>query len=275
MFAVVGGSIAGEANAAVEIVPHRAIYRLALGSVRASASVADVKGRMLFQWGDACEAWTIEQHFRLDFLYTEGEEVKMTTNFVTWEAKDGSRYRFNVRKTVNGQLDEEVRGEALRAADGGGAVHFVRPEAPEMKLVAGTLFPTRHTLVLLERALAGDRFVSRSVFDGSDAEGASEISAVIGDRSPLKHGVGQAAANTPSREVLAEDAQRTHHLLGGPAWPIRLAFFSNKSDSGAPDYEMSMLLLRNGVAQSMLIDYGDFTVNAILETLEPLPRSGC
>ena len=45
---------------------------------------------------------------------------------------------------------------------------------------------------------------------------------------------------------------------------MRLAFFPSKSDSASPEYEMSMLLLHNGIAESMQIDYGDFTVNAVV-----------
>ena len=35
-----------------------------------------------------------------------------------------------------------------------------------MKLAPGVLFPTAHTLLLIERARAGDQFVSREIFDG-------------------------------------------------------------------------------------------------------------
>lgn len=259
-------------------MPHRAIYRLSLLSARNSSPVVDVTGRMLFQWSDACDAWTVEQHFRMNFLYAEGDEVRMTTNYATWEAKDGSSYHFNVRKTVNGQLDEELKGEAITGVPGKpGVARFVKPEVDEARLTPGAIYPTRHTMMLLETALAGEHFVSRSVFDGADADGATEISAVIGKRVMLKDGVAKGAAvkEHPTREVLVADAKRQSRLLSGPAWPVRLAFFPAKSESSAPEYEMSMLLLHNGIAETMRIDYGDFTVNAILETLEPLPKSGC
>jgi len=183
-----------------------------------------------------------------------------------------------VRKTVNGQLDEEVKGEATAGAPGkDGIVKFAKPETDDLKLPAGVIFPTRHTLALLENAVAGEHFVARSVFDGADSDGPTEISAVIGKRATLKDGVSAVAGpkDRPMREVLLADAKRDTRLLSGPAWPVRLAFFPAKSDSSSPEYEMSMLLLHNGIAEAMQIDYGDFTVNAVLETLEPLPKSGC
>ncbi len=260
------------------VVPHRAIYRLSLLTARNSSPVVDATGRMMFQWTDACDAWAIEQHFRLNFLYAEGDEVNMTTNYATWEAKSGASYHFTVRKTVNGQIDEELKGDAKPDAKGGGAiVHLAKPEADDLHLPPGTLYPTGHTLVMLERAAAGEHFVSRMVYDGADIDGPTEISAVIGKRAMLKGGLaaGLAAKDRPSREALRVDAKREQHLLSGAAWPVRLAFFPTKSDSASPEYEMSMLLLHNGIAEAMQIDYGDFTVNAVLETLEPLPKPHC
>ena len=278
-FSTGAGEAATPGTVKLAVVPHRAIYRLSLLTARNSSPVVDATGRMMFQWTDACDAWAIEQHFRLNFLYAEGDEVNMTTNYATWEAKAGAKYHFTVRKTVNGQLDEELKGDSAPDPQGKGAVvHLTKPEAADdLHLPPGTLYPTGHTLVLLERALAGDHFVSRTVYDGADLDGPTEISAVIGKRAMLKGGLaaGIAAKDRPSREVLKIDAKRDKHLLTGAAWPVRLAFFPSKSDSASPEYEMSMLLLHNGIAESMQIDYGDFTVNAVLETLEPLPKPHC
>ena len=265
-------------TAKLTVVPHRAIYRLSLLSARNSSPVVDASGRMMFQWSDACDAWAVEQHFRLNFLYAEGDEVDMTTNYAMVESKSGMSYHFTVRKTVNGELDEELKGDVTGEPKGKGArVHLVKPEADDVTLPPGTLYPTGHTLELLRRAMAGDRFVARTVYDGADADGASEVSAVIGKQTMLKAGLaaGIGAKDRPTREVLRADAKRAKHLLSGPAWPMRLAFFPAKSDSSSPEYEMSMLLLQNGIAEAMQIDYGDFTVNAVLETLEPLPKPHC
>lgn len=249
---------AAPAQAAVEVTPHRAVYKMSLSSARNSSKVADVRGRMLFEWGDACDGWTVEQRFQLRFLYAEGDEMQMVTNYVTWEAKDGLGYRFNIRKLVNGELDEEVKGNASLKADGsGGTARFTKPEAAEHKLPAGTVFPTHHTLSILENASTGEKFFARTVFDGAEDDGLTEISTVIG-------------ATTEAKAKLDDNP-----LLRLPAYPVRLAFFPTQSDNPAPEYEMSMVLLRNGIAESMQIDYGDFTVKAILEKLEALPKGGC
>ncbi|MFD1627743.1 cell envelope integrity EipB family protein [Azospirillum griseum] len=246
------------ADLAAGIQPHRAIYAMSLLSARNSSKVSDVRGRMMFEWADACDGWTTEQRFQLRFVYSEGDEMAMNTNYTTWEAKDGSRYRFNVRKVINGEVDDDVRGEANLPANGGsGTAHFTKPEPQEIDLPAGAMFPTAHTLAILDHARRGERFFSRVIFDGADAEGATEVSTVIGQPGPAKGA---------AKDTLLRDAT---------TWPVRMAFFPSHSESAQPDYEMSLRLLQNGIAESMQIDYGDFTVNAILEKIEALPRSGC
>lgn len=245
-------------SVAADIAPHRAIYRMSLLSARNSSKVTGVRGSMMFEWADACDGWTTEQRFQLRFLYAEGDETNMTTNYTTWEAKNGLRYRFNVRKLINGELDEDLRGEAtLKPGNGGGEARFSKPEEAEMKLPSGTMFPTAHTLAILEHARDQKPFFSRTIFDGADAEGATDVSAVIGKAVPAR------------KEA---DAPLLRNQTG---WPVRMAFFPLASDAATPEYEMSIRLLRNGVVDSMQIDYGDFAVDAVLEKLEPLPKSGC
>ncbi|CAO3407132.1 cell envelope integrity EipB family protein [Azospirillum largimobile] len=245
------------AAVAAKIQPHRAIYAMSLGSARNGSKVSDVRGRMMFEWADACDGWTTEQRFQLRFVYSEGDDMAMNTNYTTWEAKNGLRYRFNVRKLVNGELDEEVRGEANLQADGAGTAQFTKPEPQEMELPAGTMFPTAHTLAILDHAERNEPFFTRTIFDGSDAEGPTEVSTVAG-----KPGAPKESGKDPLLKV-------------GKSWPVRMAFFPLQSDSAQPEYEMSLRLLENGIAESMQIDYGDFTVNAVLEKIEALPKSGC
>ena len=49
---------------------------------------------------------------------------------MTWEAKDGLHYRFNQKETRNGEVDEEIRGEAHLDGPGkAGAADFDKPTA--------------------------------------------------------------------------------------------------------------------------------------------------
>ncbi|MGE0726245.1 MAG: DUF1849 family protein, partial [Alphaproteobacteria bacterium] len=209
-------------------------------------------------WGDSCDGWTIEQRYRMRLTQAQEEQVEIVSNLVTWESKDGLRYRFTLRKSRGGEPEEEVRGTArLTGVGRGGQAEFVRPEEGRIDLPAGTMFPTAHTLELIRRAEAKEVLFSRKVFDGSEIEPPAEVNAVIGRLEPAD------AAEAKDKA-----------LLGRPGWRVRLAFFPAEGQAPQPDYEIGLRLLDNGVSTDMIIDYGDFTVRARLRELEALP-GGC
>ena len=253
-------SFCGQAFA-VDIAPHRALYSMALGSTKSNSGVVGATGTMTYVWGETCDGWTVEQRYKLRMQYAESSEVEITSNYVTWESKDGLRYRFNERKMRNGEVDEEVRGEASLEGQGkGGTATFSRPKQETVDLPAGTIFPTAHTILILDRAAAGEQFVSKNVFDGASEETAVQVSAFIGQE--LKP------------DVSADNAVKSP-LLERPSWRIRLAFFSADQKSEKPDYELGMRLYDNGVSRDMLLDYGDFAVKAKLDEIEALPKPNC
>src|SRR6267154_2318532 len=81
----------------------------------------------------------------------------------------------------------------------------MRPETTTLALAPGVLFPTAHTILLIDRAQAGEQFISKQVFDGATVENASQITAVIG--APLKEGTtasgdllsGHSSSSPPAR----------------------------------------------------------------------------
>jgi hypothetical protein len=63
--------------------------------------------------------------------------------------------------------------------------------------------------------------------------------------------------------------------LERPGGRIRLAFFPADQSAEKPDYELGMLLLDNGISRDMTIDYGDYTIKAKLDDIEPLGKPHC
>jgi EipB-like len=245
--------------AGVEIAPHRALYTMTLGNTRGDSGVLDARGAMDYEWGETCDGWTIEQRYRLKMRYAETPDVDIVSSFVTWESKDGLHYRFNQKQTRNGELDQEIRGEASLDGPGkAGVAEFTKPQPQTLKLAPGVLFPTAHTILLIDAARKGENFISRQVFDGATDENAVQVSAAIG----LKITPDPVAA-TPSP------------LLERPGWRIRLAFFPVDANEERPDYELGMRLLDNGVSQDMLIDYGEYSIRAKLDDIEPLSKPNC
>ena len=54
-------------------------------------------------------------------------------------------------------------------------------------------------------------------------------------------------------------------------WP----FLPQAIGTANPEYELALDLLANGIARSMLLDYGDFAVDARLVQIQALPRPRC
>jgi hypothetical protein len=252
--------LAGSATA-VEVAPHRALYALSLEDAKPQSRVIGGTGTLGYEWGESCDGWTIEQRYKLSLQYDDDQPVEINSNFVTWESKSGLLYRFNERKSQNGQPDEEIKGTAsLKSAGGPGTAMFDKPKAQNFDLPAGTLFPTAHTLMLIHKAQGQENFVSAEVFDGSTFDGATLISAVLGPSLPL---------STPL------DGDVKSPLLLHQSWNMRLAFFPDSNEDSVPDYALRMRLMANGVSGSMLIDYGDYQIKATLKRIEALPKPAC
>ena len=254
-----GWSIAGSARAA-ELAPHRALYTLGLERSDGDSGVTGASGTMAYELGETCDAWTVEQRYRLKMGYSESPDVTIASSLVSSEAKNGLRYRFDHKETRAGEEEKTAGTARLDGEDKGGTVDFDTPSDKKIKLPPHLLFPTAHTALLIDNAAAGDNFVSKQIFDGGDADAPVLVSAVIGAR------VG------PDPELA-----RKNPLLDRPGWRVRLAFFPPDQKVEKPDYEITMVLLDNGVSRDMVIDYGDYAIRARLDDIEalPKPKPGC
>ena len=246
----------------VVLVPHRATYDMKLSVARPNSGIVEVNGRMVLEMVDSCEAWEVKQRIKLKFLRNDGEEFDTDSSFTSYETKDGLGLRFSVRNIQDQEVEEELRGHAdLEATGGKGRASFSLPEARSFDLPAGTLFPTTHLALIIRHARAGDQSVSYSVFDGARLDGAFTVNAVIGK---------------PPRGAGAPVVRGDVGLLRQQSWGVRLAFFAAGDQGTAnPEYELALDLLANGIARSMLLDYGDFAVDARLVQIQALPRPRC
>lgn len=254
-------SVAGPpASAGPVPTPHRAVYDIALAESSGSGSVAQARGKLEFEWADACTGWTITQRTRVEMVSTEGQVIDFGWTLSAFEAKDGEHYRFFIRRLSAGRPGEEVRGEARLSGPGrGGLASYSEPEGREVILPKGTLFPTAHSLLLIEAAERGELPLWRMVFDGSGEEGLFGVNAVLS-------------------QALSADAElgfESPLLRGRKSWRLQLAYFGTDETEAAPEHEQALRLFANGVVDELVLDYGDFALRANLESLEALPPPGC
>ncbi|WP_020696289.1 EipB family protein [Reyranella massiliensis] len=244
------------------LVPHRATYDMKLSVARPNSGIVDVSGRMVLETVEACEGWEVKQRIQLRFLRSEGDEFVTDSSFTSYETKDGLALRFSVRNIQDQEIEEELRGNAdLESLGGKGRANFTLPEVRSFDLPAGTLFPTTHLSLVLRHARDGDKSASYSVFDGARLDGAFLVNAVI-SRSPRQTGA----------PVVRGDVAL---MRNQPSWSVRFAFFAANDQGAHPEYELALDLLGNGVTRSMLLDYGDFAIDARLVQLQALPRPRC
>jgi hypothetical protein len=247
---------AGAVGAApVELVSHRASYRLSLAEAAAASGLSGVQGGLVIEWRAACDGWISNQ--RLGFVAdtTEGTGFSYDVRFSSWESLDDTRLRFNVRTFDDGSVTEEFRGQAALEAPGArGIVRYTVPDREPLELPAGTLFPTEHVRRLIQAARSGAFVLTHEVFDGSGPEGLTRVTAVIGRPKTV-----QPAPDRPAEQV----------------WPVSLAYHSLKGSAETPDFEIAFDLTQGGVLYDVVLNYGDFTLKAELEQLETFPPPLC
>lgn len=250
----------GEPWAAVTIAPHRAVYALELSQARSGSNVTQAEGRLEYEWDDVCDGWTVRQRTLLSLVHRSGQSVQSNWAINSWESKDGLKYRFFVRRFHASGTVESVRGHAELDGPGlGGRAVYSDPEERVIDLPEGTVFPTNYSLEMMARAEEDRLPVWRVMFDGF---GDDEL---LGVNAALVSAL--AAGESASLEsAMIEDL---------PSWRVRLAFFPLDRRTPEPDREQGFRVFSNGIVDELVIDYGDFSIDADLETLTSLPEASC
>ena len=237
----------------VELLSHRAAYRLTLASPSGAAGVTAVQGGLVMEWRAECDGWISSQRLGFVAATDGGPGFSYDVRFSSWESRDNTKLRFNVRSFDGLEMREEFRGEAALAGSGAdGLARYDAPEGTKLDLPAGTIFPTEHVRRLIEAARSGERVVTHAVFDGSGEDALANVNAVIG----------------PSRE-------RTTATGTEARWPVNLAYYGTKVSDTLPDFQISFEMDDRGVLYDVMLDYGDFALKADLEKLEPMPAPDC
>ena len=244
------------------ILPHRAGYELTLKSAKSGSGIIDVSGVLSYDWADSCDGWAVEQRYILRIIRGSGPPLQISASYANWESKDGLRYRFYVKRAREPEGEEEereVQGEAtLKETGAAGSAEFDQPRREKVKLPAGTVFPTAHTIALISKAESGEKFDRRLVFDGDEVGGPSLLTAFI---------LPQRAAPPGGKPKSLVDPQ--------PVWPMSIAVFAQDDKTGTPEFEMTIYLQPNGVVPELTMDYGDFTVAGRLKVFEALKKGTC
>ena len=242
--------------------PHRAVYNVDLADVTERSGISTMRGRMVYEFrGAECEGYTTSFRF-VTQIGTRGTSRVTDQQTTTFEAADGSLFRFVTKTFVDDIEDRSIEGTAV-LEDGGITVDLAGPDGGTFELEPA-LFPTAHMLNVLERAEAGARFFEQPMFDGSEEGDSVMTTSVV---------VGPEKDAAPDDEEAAIDPILTDNKYRN----ISIAYFNSfdQTGEGTPEYRIAFKMLKNGITRDLEMDYGDFALNGVLTELELLPDSDC
>ncbi len=239
--------------AAGSLLAHKALYSLTLDTAK-SNDVAAARGTMGYEVTDACDGWAVRQRLRMTITNGDGQDIEMSSDYATWESKDGLRFRYHMRQTTDSAVTSQTDGEAfLQKTGGAGEAHYTSPHDTTSALPPGTVFPMAHTSAIIAAARDKKHFLTLPLFDGTDENGVEDSFIVVLDWKP------PVSTKWPVLSLL-------------PSTRVNIAFFDHTPESVTPTYEVSMRYWENGVADAMKMNFGDFVMNAEMKDFAPQPH---
>jgi hypothetical protein len=228
-----------------------------IGDKVQNSHIVSVMGRSVFAIERDCTGWRSIEDYMIQFVVENGGADRVLSHFESWEADSGDKYSFDImeessfegRKDFGGfvQLDTESTGEAV----------FTTTPDTVVDLPTDTVFPVRHVQRILAEAEAGAKMISANVFTGAEPDSAlMRTSTVVGGwRDVPGEALGQ----------FGEDGY----------WQINVAYFKPAATTSEPEYVIKFQMQRNGLVRGYEIDYGDFSIEASLTSVEPVETQSC
>lgn len=236
------------------LLPHRAVYELALAEADDTSEINQLTGRWVFEFsGSLCQGYTLKS--RIVMRFDIGGDTRTIDQRVTsFEDGPGETFRFATQSFIDQELDTEVAGTA-RTDSTGTVIEYEKPESVERSF-GPTKFPTAQLRELLANADDGKRFYETTIFDGTEfVDEAIMVSVVVGAPQPVRE-------NDPERAALGA-------LMNDGFRPVTAAYFDGQESDGeeTSDYNVSFKLHEGGIQRDMIIRYADYSMTAKLTDL--------
>lgn len=256
---------AADAKRRIEVraAPYRGTYDMKLRRADPSTGINGADGRMTIEWMDVCQGYTLNQRIVTQLGFREGENMTTDLRVSTWESHSGTDFRFSFHNYVNGEPAEVSQGKANRANDGSGQATYEWPYGKEAHFPPGTVFPTTHGLELVRAARVGQRSLTRIIFDGAPDGALYRAVAYIGEKRRAE------------RVAARGDTRWKQSLDKLESWPVIVSYYRVGDSGEVPEYEVSYRMYENGIADHLLLDYGDMVFQANISALNIFDRPAC
>ena len=264
-FAVASFLLLATAADAATVAPHRAIYDLTLLRTDEGSGVQSATGRLAFEIeGSGCEGFTVSFRMATKYVQREGKQALIDTMTTTFEGPGALDFRHQMKESINRADKGDTRISVTRPAvdaPGEGTLS-TKPDEP-FTIAPDTVFPMQHQLRLMALGEAGGGRDSSVVFDGSDGAQSYRAISLVGKAKP-PGAIARDGAN-PAAAALSD--------VG--SWPMTVSYFKLDGDTETPEYQVSFDMYENGVANGLVLDYGDFAMSGTLRDLKMLPPASC
>ncbi|MGH6804196.1 MAG: cell envelope integrity EipB family protein [Methyloceanibacter sp.] len=268
---LLGGTLTGHAQALAakepnKLVAHRAIYEMTLDDARSASGITGIDGRMVFEFtGSECDGYSLNMRMVTHMTDSQGQTNLTDLRSSTWEQGDGQKFRFQSAQYLNDKLGDVTMGRAVRETTNEAVkVKLSQPSHAEIDLAGQVLFPTQHSLALIDAAQTGQALFQARIYDGSEkGRKVYDTTAFIGTMVE------------PGADAKLEAAAKDKGLGELASWPVSIGYFEPKGGDLTPSYQIDFRLYQNGVSRELLIDYGDFSIHGTLTALEYLKAPEC
>ena len=246
------------APATADLVPHVAVYDLSLSPERHNEKVSTVAGRYRFEVQDVCDGWAMSHKAQMMVSFLNGNAEVFAWRLSTWESKDGTSYRFFLQRK-SGDSVQEIEGTATLEQPGGpGKATYFKDSAEALDLPRGTVFPAYQSAQMLRAARDGGLPMRWTLFDGWD-----------------KRVVGVSGFPVARYEAGRAGRQQSPVLDRQESWRIQIGYYDLAKAEDVPEQEQEIRLYDNGMIGEFTFDYGVFSVDGVLTTLEDAAASEC
>ena len=251
------GATAQASAANPGIVAHKAFYEMQMGEKLQNSHIVSVNGRSVFAMERECSGWRSIEDYMIQFVAENGGADRVLSHFESWEADSGDKYSFDIMEESSFEGRKDFGGFVQLEADNSGEAFFTMAPETALDLPTDTLFPVQHVQRVLRLAESGEKMVAATVFTGAEPDSAlMRTSTVVGGWR-----------DEPAADLgpLAEDGY----------WQINIAYFKPAAKTAEPEYEIKFSMQRNGLVRGYVIDYGDFSIEASLTSVEPVEAQAC
>ncbi len=239
-----------------QLLSHKASYTLNIQNIKDNSFLEGGQGQTFFEIIESCNGWKVKEDYVLIYELPNDKIADTYSSYSTFESFQGTKHSFelNEKSQFSGEKSYQGFVEKNKNDISGSIIgKFIK----NIKFKKDILFPIEHLLGLIKAAKNGDKIFTKKVFFGNeDEEFIKIVSALIG-------------------KIKISESSNVKYLKGKEVWPIKVAFYNEKTRQEKPEYEINLVMDNTGVVHSYNVNYGDFEIKALLKEIEVLPKSEC